>query len=273
MFSNSSNPNPIDMEGKEKMKKVITLIIACFLLSGCTSYIIQPSDIKKQHVIEKNYELGKELTAFVGDPIIKVKDYYITPTELYLNASSDFIVAARFGADIGGGIGKPLTGSKLSASGQLIKYPLLGYVIYNGVKYRVVELPKYKMRFLIDGSGRVSNKMLQSLPDGTNIIAFGKFNISPKDLTFTPANEKESGGKVDIAGGYLNYELIYTGSDGKTLSILYREFTPDDIARPSFYQNLTFSAKQNRIRFKKYLIEVKEATNEKITFKVIKDTK
>lgn len=256
------------------MKKVITLIIACLLLSGCTAYIVQPMDIKSKHVVEKNYELGKELTVFVGDPIIKAKDYYITPTNVYMDASSDFIVAARTGADIGGGIGEPLTGSKYNADGKLVKYPALGYLSYNGAQYKVVELPKYKMRFLIDERGRVSKKMLQSLGDGLkDIIAFGDFNISPTDLTFTPDNENESGGKVDISGGYLNYELIYTGSDGKTLSILYREFTPDDMAKPSFYQNLTFSASQNRIRFKKYLIDVKEATNEKIVFKVIQDTK
>ena len=69
----------------------------------------------------------------------------------------------------------------------------------------------------------------------------------------------------------MNYELIYGGTDGKSLTITYREYTADDLARPAFYQNLVYESKKSRIRFKETVIEIHEATNEKIVYTVISD--
>jgi hypothetical protein len=74
--------------------------------------------------------------------------------------------------------------------------------------------------------------------------------------------------KVDAARGYTNFELIYTGSSGGTLHITYREFSPDDLARTAFFQDLSYAATQKVIRFRNIEIQVIDATNEHISYKV-----
>ena len=69
----------------------------------------------------------------------------------------------------------------------------------------------------------------------------------------------------------MRYELIYTGCIADNLTMVYREYTPDDLARPAFFQNLTYNIKQKQIRFKNLLIEIILADNEKIVFNVLKD--
>ena len=50
-----------------------------------------------------------------------------------------------------------------------------------------------------------------------------------------------------------------------------REYTSEDLARPAFYQNLVYESNKKRIRFKDTIIEIHEATNEKIVYTVISD--
>lgn len=64
-------------------------------------------------------------------------------------------------------------------------------------------------------------------------------------------------------------ELIFTGRSGDTIYISYREYKKD-FARPAFFQELRYDLKNsNRIVFKHYKIDVIEATNEYIKFKVV----
>lgn len=91
--------------------------------------------------------------------------------------------------------------------------------------------------------------------------------VEPPDLKFTEINQEE----MDIQKGYTNYELIYNGTDGKSISMTYREFTPDDLAKPAFYQNLIYQADAKQIRFKNILIQLEQVSNEKIVFSVVSD--
>jgi len=77
--------------------------------------------------------------------------------------------------------------------------------------------------------------------------------------------------KINLKAGYLNYELLYGGTDGKSIIINYREYTSDDVARPAFYQNLVYESKAEYIRFKNIRIRVHEATNEKIIYTIERD--
>lgn len=70
----------------------------------------------------------------------------------------------------------------------------------------------------------------------------------------------------------MRYELIYTGCIGDNITMVYREYTADDMARPAFSQNLSYSTKQRRIRFQNLSIEIISADNEKIKFKVLSDS-
>lgn len=73
---------------------------------------------------------------------------------------------------------------------------------------------------------------------------------------------------VEGEGGY-KMEFIYNGKSKDSIKIQYREFK-NDLARPSFYQDLSYDLSESMIvGFREMKIEVIEATNSHITFKVL----
>ena len=65
--------------------------------------------------------------------------------------------------------------------------------------------------------------------------------------------------------------LIYTGRAGNTLRLSYREYRKD-LARPAFFQELTYDLdRSSHVVFRNYRIEVLEANNEVIRFRVLAD--
>lgn len=66
-------------------------------------------------------------------------------------------------------------------------------------------------------------------------------------------------------------ELIYSGKQGSTIAVVYREFREGLIA-PAFTQELKYDLKQSKvIRFQRFSLEVLSADNSTITTKVISD--
>jgi hypothetical protein len=64
-------------------------------------------------------------------------------------------------------------------------------------------------------------------------------------------------------------ELIYSGKSGTVIKIVYREFS-NDMARPAFTQELQYDLNESKIiKFRKTTIEIIQATNQEITFKVL----
>jgi hypothetical protein len=64
-------------------------------------------------------------------------------------------------------------------------------------------------------------------------------------------------------------ELLYSGKSGSEIKLTYREYL-DGLARSSFYQDLQYDLEESKeIAFKHYKIEVIDANNSKITFKVL----
>jgi hypothetical protein len=71
--------------------------------------------------------------------------------------------------------------------------------------------------------------------------------------------------------GSFQKELIYHGKTGSNIKVLCREFK-NDFARPAFYQDLTYDLKESDIlRYKNFKIQVLEAANEEITYKVLEE--
>lgn len=67
-------------------------------------------------------------------------------------------------------------------------------------------------------------------------------------------------------------ELIFNGREKDTVFLLYREYTGTGLARTPFYQQLRYNIKDSSIiNFKSLRVEVLDATNEGITFKVLSD--
>jgi hypothetical protein len=65
------------------LRKILTATLLAVALHGCAS--VQPFTpqvrVESKNVFEKNYSLGVEASAYVGEPIVKVKDYYETLRE------------------------------------------------------------------------------------------------------------------------------------------------------------------------------------------------
>lgn len=69
-------------------------------------------------------------------------------------------------------------------------------------------------------------------------------------------------------------EILYSGRNGDTVHVTYREYTYDGYARTPFFQQLFYDMKtSNRIVFKDWVINVIDANNESIKFKVTKEPK
>ena len=225
---------------------------ALVLLSSCMQHVKPAArpHLGTERVFQRNYKINQTQAAYVGQPIVKVKDYQVERYTLnHMISSEDFVIS-----------GGPVTmrGNKNAS------YPIRGEITLNRETYTVLDLPGNRPRLgaLIREDGTVYNKVLNG-----DVIMVYSFTISPLSLRFIPSKEE----RISKSSGYMNYELIYGGTDGKSLTITYREYTADDLARPGFYQNLVYESKRSRIRFKETVIEIHEATNEKIVYTVISD--
>lgn len=71
--------------------------------------------------------------------------------------------------------------------------------------------------------------------------------------------------------GAFRAEMIYSGLDGQTLRAAYREFA-GDLIRPAFTQDLQYDLSQDStIAYKSIRIQVLEATNSQLRFRVLED--
>ena len=102
--------------------------------------------------------------------------------------------------------------------------------------------------------------------------------VSVENITWVEG--KEWVGLINAPGGWKHFknasddsyrqELIYTGQSGDTIHVSYREYR-QDMARPAFYQELTYDLSESpNIVFRSTEIEVLDATNSLIKYKVLR---
>ena len=83
--------------------------------------------------------------------------------------------------------------------------------------------------------------------------------------------EYEEFTKIEQAGVSFVQEFVYNGRVDNALKFVYREFS-GDLARPAFTQEIQYDLDQSRvIGFKMLEIEVLEATNTNIRFKLLRN--
>lgn len=239
------------------MKRYLYLLVFISLV-GCATKIQfdtynSRKFIESKIVEDKNYVINIENTAYVGQPIIKVKDYVVnTYSTNKMVASSDFKII-------------PLAG-ELGIGSSSDEYDVIGSLTLEGQSFTAIDF-KYVNQYLdiallIDSNGKPYKKLLN-----TNIV-FGKdMTFEPEDLTFSYIEKDE----INASEGYQNYEIIYSGSDDEKIYLTYREFTQDNLAKPSFYQDLTYSKNSSNIRFRDLQIRIGSATNEYIKYSVTND--
>ncbi|AVP97925.1 hypothetical protein C7S18_12260 [Ahniella affigens] len=241
------------------------MVVILFGLVSCVSYApsrpVSPAQLnvatESKEVSDTSYQLGVERSAYVGEPLARVKKYQATQTQ-----SDRFVTTAPVTLDPTPGEPKTYpAGTKLIAAGS---------VPYEGREYIAVKfedgVPYGWYHAMINPDGSFSGYFYAQL--NRIVLANGKAaEFSP--ATFTLARERSE--NVSTSGAYVNFELVYSGITNDSINLLYREYTADDMARPAFSQNLVYEKSAKTIRFRNLVIDLVSASNEALTYTVTSD--
>tara|TARA_B100001093_G_scaffold516226_1_gene594523 strand:- start:557 stop:1258 length:702 start_codon:yes stop_codon:yes gene_type:complete len=217
------------------------LTITILLLSGCASNIrpFLPEIPDITHVVDKTPTLNEVSEATVGSSLIRVKDYFLARQQvpaLKLVSSNDPNLAVGSNFNIEGTI----------QLGE--KEYLLGACI--GLNDAMTA----------DGCLAIDEDNLISV--GRWVQGLGIVQKSFAGLRFEWNNTET----VSTERGYTNFEILYSGVSGDVLRLRYREYSPDDLAREAYFQDLTYSMSDRIIQFRTIEVEVLEANNRKIRY-------
>lgn len=233
--------------------------VACVLvLCGCASVapVQTRTALPDQHVVEKSYSVGEQYSAFVGEPIVRAKDYWVRATESTgMRASNDFTI--RF---------PPFGARQQIRADEDIE--VTGTTMRNGVTYTVVKIPRAEAQaigLLVNPDGTFEGSGISLLMGGSRM----GYNYTPEPATTVLRTSTQQ--SAVRSAGYTNFELIYSGASKDSIRMLYREYTANDMARPAFTQELTYDRGEPTIRFRKVLLQVLAADNEKIEYVVKED--
>jgi hypothetical protein len=242
---------------KRTLSTLIVLSTALFSVSGCRSAsVVQqvaPTQVhsESRHVFEKNYSLGVERSAYVGDSIVRVKDYFETSQE------SDALVASEsFRLSLGLGQGENVAAGAIA--------DVRGTTTKDGKKYRVIGIKGaryFGMTYLLNDDGSFQGTALS--PVG------GDSSCKPKPSTARFFGKTVS--RIDSTKGWINIELVYSGVTKDSITVLYREYTPEDLARAVYSQNLVYPKDSKTIRYRDIAITVIEASSERLRYVVQAD--
>lgn len=237
-------------------------------LTGCTKIV--------QHSYLKNYTLGEIQTAYIGQPVIKIRDFYQDINSdnnnkcFYAKPSSDFTISGVYT--------KKLFDRNLNIKGSSQRYYSLNDSIkLDGLVYSIFDISDNngnKYGLMVDSKGKVLVKSVyEDNHDRSSMYDLHNAVLSPENTTMIVSGKVSPcyGADDDIVVGNNNFELLYGGINNVTISMTYREFTRNDLARPSFFQNLIYETGAKEIRFKDFKIAVIDSTNEKIVYKLIED--
>ncbi len=207
------------------------------------------------HKVDRNYEIGKSEQVYVGQPLVRVKDYWEQQAQVeVVRADKAFVMNTGF-----------LGASASVAQGEGLR--VVGITEHDGKTYRVVhfqEKSMFGLNFLINPDGTFSGWAISNV-NGAHQI--GTLLANPPDVKLV----SDTATAVDKTKGYINFELVYGGTTGDSIQILYREYTPNDMARPAFSQQLVYSLASKHIRFRDIQIDVAAADNEHIVYTVVAD--
>ena len=224
-----------------------------FMFYGCAT--IKPlSDSARvtKHIYNKNYRIGTPRSAYVGEEIIKVVDYYaVSKKTNKIKALNDFTVSVS------------ANGSYHANKGEV--FNILGVVDENGFSQYVIMFPgiKSQIKFCINSDGTISNRLIGDM----NQTLWLSPKVSPSNAKLEVVSIEE----IDTSKGYINFELVYSGITGNNINILYREYTREGLAREAYYQNITYPINSKTIRFRNILLLINSLTAEQISYTVTQD--
>jgi len=220
------------------------LIGFCFFL-GCMA---QLAKIAPETVLLKNYEIAETKQVSVGESIIGVEkgldyptytvDFDYQPPKIprlsrYQIANPPLVQGTEFSA-----LGRMADGGIVLANDEFMR----GWGIH------------------IQPSGHIQKGWIE-------IVSLYFYET---DVDWTSDKLFSSTSKIGEEGGF-RAEIMYSGVSGNTLKALYREYI-DDWARPAYAQELQYDLSESKtIAFRSIRIEVIEATNSYLKYRVVSD--
>lgn len=257
------------------MKSITGLVaLSCILfLSACVTSKIMPVQVEErgiEHVVDKNYEIGQRKSVYVGDAMVRLKDYFVhRVVEAAIEPNVDFSME---GSNLNGtGMHVILKGKKSDS------YPIVGIADLDGQKLYVVQVPGRNVAANINVAGCMPCVLFDvntGAPVSKGIFGNGYFTPGDGFTRITPSSvrmARSSTESIIAEKGYINQEIIYSGLAGGAMRLAYREYSKEDHARPAFYQELTYDLNSQFIRFRNIRIQVHSATNESISYTVLED--
>lgn len=254
------------------MRRYLYLFIVIFMLSltqGCgrwsahinLSDVVYTTDGPDRKCF-KDYQVGEKKTSYIGQDLLRYRmctpERYIkevvSPNDLVINATgrSEFIIKSEKNSIY------PISNSVI--------FDKSSWSTINGEKYHLVKLrgsDDNDWNLLMSQDGSFITFGLHS--DGYNLIFFpSKMSVLPENFKFVVHTDIK-----EVPRG--TYELIFSGKNDVSLNTTYKEFTADNLARPAFFQNLTYQANANQFRFKEFVIQVHDVSNESITYSILED--
>lgn len=235
--------------------KPLGVVLGVVLLAGCTAQVISPKlqPSPSELVTETNYAIGAVREAYVGETIVKIRNYRVERVGTgYMIPDQSFDVVVPGLADLHVEKGE--------------RYPWRGSVMEEGAMYDIVDVPAGggKMGILLmKDTGEVTGRLIQS---PVPMFLYGKHLPTPAGTRFTHEVEARKVGVDQV-----HYELIYSGMSGRTINLSYREFTTDGMARPAFTQELHYNADEPTLRFRNLQVGIRGATNEELRYVVLAD--
>lgn len=242
----------------------VLFLMVCGIASAASVRAPVPADLhsssETRTVNERNYTIGTELSAYVGQPVIRVREYLVQK-----NQSDRFVSTSDVTLKL-----RPFGGTTTFPAGS--ELAVRGIVNENGQDYIAVSFPDRNAAvypLLVNKEGQFSglvfnatfSKVMRS--DSRNIVEY-----QPADLVLNRATSETV---LPASGAFVNFEIVYSGSTKDEITLLYREYTPTDLARPAFTQNLVYTKTSPTIRFRDLLIRVLEAGNEQLRYVVESD--
>lgn len=202
-----------------------------------------------RHIVDSSASVDSVAKAVVGNPLLKVKDYWVT------TQTSDSMTPSS---------GFTFTGGPNSvhfSDGEKLK--VMGETKIDGSTFKVLGSSHDSMLLLVDAAnGRLYPKVINGIGGPTMVWTFKSV---PENIVFTGSTLETIAASLT----YVNYEFIYSGKNGNVLNFLYREYTAQDLVKPAFSQTVTYDVSDKIIQFKNIKLEVLEVGSISISTKVL----
>jgi len=207
-----------------------------------------------EHVLATNYQAGKRLSAAVGETILFDKDYTISATEIGVRPSADLSLDAD-AEDLH---------VVLSASRT---YPVCGTWTHGGIDYRLIEVQVVFDPYHPDAEP--ATFLLPITKDGQphNVVTRTdqriRVQISPEGVLLRPDLIE----RTDPSKGFVDYDYLYSGTNGRTFTMTYREYSRDNLLTPEYSRDLIYPNSSEPIFLNTDIkLRIHEITSERIVY-------